>query len=136
MNNKTKGIFQNIEQTYTETETLRELARQEYGSGGRTASEDTQKDRRARQEEGSALKKGGGDCTRPVPKVPSHIKWKREAFIEEDTRNIVHRTMTPQSPSKQAPWDLTQVSHSTPAAPLYFPESHEQAEISSLSSGF
>ena len=33
-------------------------------------------------------------------KVSSHILWKIETFIEEDTRNIVHRTMTPQSPSR------------------------------------
>ena len=32
---------------------------------------------------------------------------KNRDFIEEDTGNIVHRTMMPQSPSKQAPWDLT-----------------------------
>ena len=41
--------------------------------------------------------------------------------------------MTPQSPSKQAPWDLTQLSQSPSAAPSYFPESHQQCEISSLS---
>ena len=41
--------------------------------------------------------------------------------------------MTPQSPSMQAPWDLTQFSQSPSAAPLYFPESHQQSEISSLS---
>ena len=51
----------------------------------------------------------------------------------QDTRNIVHRTMMPQSPSKWAPWDLTQVSQSSSAAPLYFPESHWWSEISSLS---
>ena len=40
-----------------------------------------------------------------VRKVPSRVVWKIETFIEEDiqdTKNIVHRTMTPQSPSKQA----------------------------------
>ena len=43
--------------------------------------------------------------------------------------------MTPQSPSKEAPWDLTltQFSQSPSAAPSYFPESHWQSEISSLS---
>ena len=41
----------------------------------------------------------------------------------QETRNIVHRTMTPQSLSK-APWDLTQFSQLPSAAPLYFPESH------------
>ena len=39
----------------------------------------------------------------------------------------------PQSPSKQAPWDLTQFSQLPSAAPSYFPESHWQSEISSLS---
>ena len=38
-----------------------------------------------------------------------------------------------QSPSKYAPWDLTQFSQSPSAAPLDFPESHQQSEISSLS---
>ena len=51
----------------------------------------------------------------------------------QDTRNIVHRTMMPQSPSKQAPWDLTQFSQLPSAAPSYFPESYQQFEISSLS---
>ena len=41
--------------------------------------------------------------------------------------------MMPQSPSKQAPWDLTQFSQLPSAAPLYFPESHQWSEISSLS---
>ena len=41
--------------------------------------------------------------------------------------------MTPQSPSKQAPWDLTQFSQSPSAAQSYFPESHQWSEISSLS---
>ena len=39
----------------------------------------------------------------------------------------------PQSPSKKAHWDLTQFSQSPSAAPLYFPESHQWSEISSLS---
>ena len=41
--------------------------------------------------------------------------------------------MTSQSPSKQAPWDLTQFSQLPWAAPSYFPESHHWSEISSLS---
>ena len=59
---------------------------------------------------------------------------KIETFIEEDTetRNIVHRIM-PQSPSKEAPWDLIQFSQSPSAALLHFPESHQWPEISSLS---
>ena len=51
----------------------------------------------------------------------------------KDTRNIVHRAVMPQSPSKEAPWDLTQFSQSPPAAPSYFPKSHWWSEISSLS---
>ena len=39
----------------------------------------------------------------------------------------------PQSPSKEAPWHLTQFSQSPSAAPLYYPESHRWSEISSLS---
>ena len=35
-----------------------------------------------------------------VQRVSSHVIWKIETFIEEDTRNIVHRTRIPQSPSK------------------------------------
>ena len=38
-----------------------------------------------------------------------------------------------QSPSKQAPWDLTQFSQLPSAALSYFPESHWQSEIPSLS---
>ena len=68
-----------------------------------------------------------------VQKVSTYVIWKIETFTEEDTRNIVHRTMAPQSPSKWAPWDLTQSSQSSSAAPLYFLESHWQSEISSLS---
>ena len=56
----------------------------------------------------------------------------KEIFIEGDTRNIVHRMMTPQSPSKKAYWDLTQVSRLPSAAPLNFPESYQWLEISSL----
>ena len=41
--------------------------------------------------------------------------------------------MSPQCPSKLVPWDLTQFSQLPSAAPLYFPESHQQSEISSLS---
>ena len=46
-------------------------------------------------------------------------KW-RHLLKMQDTRNIVHRTMTPQSLSKQALWDPTQFSQSPSAAPLYF----------------
>ena len=51
----------------------------------------------------------------------------------QDTRNIVHRTMMPQSPSKQAPGALTQFSQLPSAAPPHFPESHWRSEIFSLS---
>ena len=39
-------------------------------------------------------------CIYSVQKVSSHVIWKIETVIEEYTRSIVHRTMTPQSPSK------------------------------------
>ena len=41
--------------------------------------------------------------------------------------------MKPHSPSKWAPWDLTQFSQSPSAAPLYLPKSYQRSEISSLS---
>ena len=70
---------------------------------------------------------------RSVQKVSSHVIWKRETLIEEDTRNIVHRTGTPQCPSSRH----LGISHNSPqspsAAPSYFPESHQKSEISSLS---
>ena len=40
--------------------------------------------------------------------------------------------MQPQSPSKQAAWDLTQFSQLPSASPSHFPESHPWSEISSL----
>ena len=58
---------------------------------------------------------------------------KKETFIEEDTRNIVYRTMTPQSPSKYKTWDLTELSPLPSTALWWFPESHQRSEISSLS---
>ena len=51
----------------------------------------------------------------------------------KDTRNTVHRTTMSQSPSKQAPWDLTQFPQSPSAALSYSPESHRWSEITSLS---
>ena len=51
----------------------------------------------------------------------------------QNIRKIVHRTMMPQSPSKQVPWNLTQFSQLLSAALSYFPESHPWSEISSLS---
>ena len=46
---------------------------------------------------------------------------------------MVHRAVMSLSPSKEAPWDLTQFSQSPSADPSCFPESHWQSEISSLS---
>ena len=59
--------------------------------------------------------------TRSVQKVSSYAIQKIETFLKrrQDTRNIVHRMMVPQSPSKQAPWDFTQFSqlqHNDPSA--------------------
>ena len=68
-----------------------------------------------------------------VQKVSCHVIWKMGTFTEEDTRNIVHRTMMPQSPSKLAPWDLTRYSQSPSAALSYFLEFHCQSGIFSLS---
>ena len=45
--------------------------------------------------------------TRSAQEASIHVIEKIKTFIEEDTRNIVQRIMTLQSPSKQAPWDLT-----------------------------
>ena len=73
------------------------------------------------------------EYTRSVQKVSIHVLWKIETVIEEDTRNIVLRTMTPQSPSKWAPWNLRQFSQSPSTVLSYFPESHWKYEISSLS---
>ena len=41
---------------------------------------------------------------RSLQKVSRHLTWKLDAFIEEDTRyrNIVHRTMAPQSCSNSS----------------------------------
>ena len=72
-------------------------------------------------------------CVWSVQKVSCYVIWKLETFIEEDTRNIVHRTRMPQSPSKQAPWELAQFSQLLSVALLYFPECHWWSEISSLS---
>ena len=66
------------------------------------------------------------ECTQPCNMKKRHLLKKIQ-----DTRNIVHKSMMPQSPSKLAPWDLTQFSQSS--APSYFPESHWWSEISSLS---
>ena len=76
---------------------------------------------------------GSSQPKRPVQKVSSHVLWEIETFIEEDTRNTVHRTMMPQSPSKWEPWDLTHFSQLPSAAPSYFPESHHWSETCSPS---
>ena len=50
------------------------------------------------------------------PKSVQPCTVKIETFIEEDTRNIVHRTMTPQSPSSRQ----LGTSHSSAASlPLF-----------------
>ena len=72
--------------------------------------------------------------------------YEKQTFMEEDTSNIVHRTMSPLQSRHLG------TSHSSPrisstvqntlqnpllelpsAVPLYFPESHRQTENSSLS---
>ena len=46
---------------------------------------------------------------RSVQKLSSHMLRKRHLLKKiHDARNIVHKTMTSQSPSKQIYWDLTQ----------------------------
>ena len=49
---------------------------------------------------------------RSVQKASSHVLWKIEIFIGEDTRSTVHRTMTPQAPSItiSCPIIFTQIS--------------------------
>ena len=73
------------------------------------------------------------ESTRSVQKVPRGVIWRIEAFIEEDTRNIVYRTTMSQSPSKKAPWDLPQFFQLLSATLAYFPASHWWSEIFSLS---
>ena len=72
---------------------------------------------------------------RSVQKVSSHILWKIEKFMDEDTRYKKHCTWDNDAsvPFIVGPWDLTQFSQSPSAALSYFPESHRQSEISSLS---
>ena len=48
----------------------------------------------------SRMEPSSNSCTRSVQEVSSHVLWKTETFIEEDTRNTVRRTMMPQSPAK------------------------------------
>ena len=63
---------------------------------------------------------------RSVQKVSSYVIWKTETLLKKiwDTRNIVHRTMTSQSSSKQASWDLTQLSNLCWLQPI--PVQHSQ----------
>ena len=66
--------------------------------------------------------------------LATHYEKQRRLLKKvRDTRNTVHRTVTPPSPSEQAPGDLTPSSQWPPAAPSYFPESHQWSEISFLS---
>ena len=64
---------------------------------------------------------------------PCSMKNRHLLKKTQDTRNTAQRTMAPQAPSKQAPWDLTQFSQWPSAAPSYLPESHRWSAISSLS---
>ena len=50
------------------------------------------------------------DCSRKYPAM-SYEKYRHLLKKIQDARNIVHRTIMPQSISKQAPWDLTQFQH-------------------------
>ena len=73
-------------------------------------------------------------CVWCVQKVPSHVIWKIETFIEkiQHTRNIILGQWCLTVPFKVDTLDL-QFSQSPSAAPSYFPESHPWSEISSLS---
>ena len=71
-------------------------------------------------------------CNRWYPAM-YYEKYRHLLKKTQDTRNIVHKTMMPQSPSKEAPWDLTQFSQLPSASLMCFPESHQQYKISSLS---
>ena len=70
-----------------------------------------------------------------VQKVSSHAIWKIETFTEEDTRYKQHCTQDNEAsvPFKVGTWDLTQFSQLPSASSLYFPKSHQQSEISSIS---
>ena len=62
----------------------------------------------------------------PCNKKNKDIYWRRYKIKE----TLYMGTMTPQSPSKQALWDLTQFSQSPSASLLYIPEYSQQFEIS------
>ena len=70
--------------------------------------------------------------THIVQKVSNHVIWKIEAFIEEDTRNIVHRTMT-LGPLQSRHLGTSHSSPSCHQLPCNIFLSHQQSEISSLS---
>ena len=87
---------------------------------------------------------------RSVQKVSSHVLWKIETFIEEDTIQETlyigqwclsslqsRRLGTSHSSSRISSTVQNTLQkpllESPPVAPLYFPESHWQSEISSLS---
>ena len=67
-----------------------------------------------------------------VQKVSSHTLKNRHLLKKiQDIRNIVHRTMTPQSPSKKAPWGLTQFSQCLSHCSQHFAKSFVGITISS-----
>ena len=70
-----------------------------------------------------------------VQEVPSHVLWKTETFIEEDTQETLYRGQWHLSPLQSRHLGA---SHSFPNCrqlphPSYIPESHQRSEISSLS---
>ena len=66
-------------------------------------------------------------------KVFSHVIWKIETFIEEETRNIVHRTIDTSVPFKVGTLGPHTVLPIAISCPVIFSESHWWSEISSLS---
>ena len=70
-----------------------------------------------------------------VQKVSSHVIWKMETFIEEDTRYKKHCTQDNDDSdlfkiSTLGPYKILPIAIN---CPIYFPKSHRQYEISSLS---
>ena len=71
----------------------------------------------------------------PVQKVSSHVLWKIDTFIEEDTRYNKHCTVdkdtsVPFKVGTLGPHIVLPIAINSPS---YFPESHQWSEISSLS---
>ena len=72
---------------------------------------------------------------RSVQKVCSHVTWKIEAFIEEDTKYKKHCTQDNDAsvPFKVGTLGPHRVLPIAISCPSYFPEPHQRSEISSLS---